>query len=96
VSQEAERTTDDLVICRCEEVTAGHIRAALSHGALTLSDVKRRTRAGMGVCQGIFCTRAIARVLRDEAGVPHDTILPMTARPPARVIPLAALADLDN
>jgi NAD(P)H-nitrite reductase large subunit len=86
---------DATLVCRCEEVTAASIRSAIADGATSISDVKRRTRAGMGLCQGIFCTRTVARILHSEAGQLLQTLVPMTARPPARIIPLAALADMD-
>jgi NAD(P)H-nitrite reductase large subunit len=79
-------------VCRCEEILAGEIQQAISDGAATINDVKRRTRAGMGVCQGIFCTRTIAAMIHHGAGVSFDDLVPMTARPPARLIPLAQLA----
>ena len=83
---------DQTQICRCEEIRADRIREAISEGAHTINDVKRRTRAGMGVCQGIFCTRTIAGMIHSIAGEPLDSLLPMTARPPARLIPLSQLA----
>jgi NAD(P)H-nitrite reductase large subunit len=81
-------------ICRCEEVTGEEIAAALVAGAISVDDVKRRTRAGMGVCQGIFCMPVIAAMVAQATGVPVDQVAPMTARPPVRVIPLEALAAL--
>lgn len=83
---------DDLLVCRCDEIRAGDIRRAIAGGATTINDVKRRTRAGMGICQGIFCTRTIASMIHQEAGVPLEAIVPMTARPPARLISLAEIA----
>jgi NAD(P)H-nitrite reductase large subunit len=79
--------------CRCEEVLNEEIATALAAGAQTIDDVKRRTRAGMGTCQGIYCMPAIAVLVATATGAPIATIAPMTARPPVRPIPLAALAD---
>ena len=78
-------------LCRCEGVSVGAVRDAIAEGNLTINDVKRRTRAGMGICQGIFCVDAIAGLLAG-AGVPPAEIERMTARPTARLISLAALA----
>ncbi|RIK39318.1 MAG: (2Fe-2S)-binding protein [Chloroflexi bacterium] len=86
---------DDVHVCRCEEVTAAEIREAVATGAVSVNDVKRRTRAGMGMCQGIFCTQTIAVMIHTQAGVPIENIGPMTARPPARAISLAVLAGTD-
>ncbi len=86
--------TDQTLICRCEEVGAAEVAVALLQGALTVDDVKRRTRAGMGACQGIFCIPAAAAMVAEGTGVPIGQLAPMTARPPVRPIPLAALAAL--
>lgn len=78
--------------CRCEEVLQAAVQQAIDDGALTIDDVKRRTRAGMGICQGIFCTRTIARQIANRASVPLADLQPMTSRPPVRLISIADLA----
>lgn len=83
---------DETQVCRCEEIRASEVRQAIAGGATTINDVKRKNRAGMGVCQGIFCTRSIATLIHSQAGTSFEDLVPMTARPPARLIPLARLA----
>lgn len=83
-------------LCRCEQVTVADVRQAIADGAVTVNDIKRRTRAGMGVCQGIFCARAMALLLHVAREVPLAAIEPMTERPPTRAIPLASLAALEG
>jgi glycerol-3-phosphate dehydrogenase len=60
------------IVCRCEQVTEGEIIEALRRPvpALTLDAVKRRTRAGMGRCQGGFCTPRILPIMARELGLP--------------------------
>ncbi|MFE9448127.1 NAD(P)/FAD-dependent oxidoreductase [Streptomyces sp. NPDC006739] len=83
----ADRVTDDTVVCRCEEVTAGEVRTAVGElGAGDLRTVKLLSRAGMGWCQGRVCAPAVAAV----AGCP----LTPSRRPLARPVPLGVLADL--
>ena len=62
--------TGATLICRCEEILLEEIVAALAAGAQTVNDVKRRTRAGMGACQGIFCVPVIAAMVAQATGVP--------------------------
>ena len=64
------------VICRCETVTEGEILDAIRRplGARTLDGVKRRVRAGMGRCQGGFCTPRIMEILSKECGIPLEEI----------------------
>ncbi len=83
---------DDLVICRCEEITKGEIRAAIQNGMTTLNGIKRVTRAGMGLCQGQTCQRLVTRILSEELGYSVAEIEPTTARAPVRPLPLAAFA----
>ena len=58
------------VVCRCEQITEGEIREAIRRGARSLDGVKRRVRAGMGRCQGGFCTPRVLELLHEELGVP--------------------------
>ena len=53
---------DHVIVCRCEEVSAGTLRSALQAGAGSLPTLKRATRAGMGPCAGRFCGAAISRL----------------------------------
>ena len=59
------------LVCRCEAVTEAEIRAAIRRpvGARTIDGVKRRTRAGMGRCQGGFCSPRVLEILSEELGV---------------------------
>ena len=65
------------VVCRCEGVTEGEIRAAIRArvGARTLDGIKRRTRSGMGRCQGGFCTPRVIEILGSELGLPPEAFL---------------------
>jgi D-hydroxyproline dehydrogenase subunit alpha len=80
--------------CRCEEILLEEIVAAITAGAQTVDDVKRRTRAGMGTCQGIFCVPVIAAMVAQATGVSIDRVAGITARPPVRPVLLEALANL--
>lgn len=81
----AELVTDETVVCRCEEVTAGSVREAVgSLGAGDLRTVKLLTRAGMGWCQGRMCEPGVAGVA-GCAPVPARRLL-------ARPVPLGVLA----
>ena len=92
----AQGTEAAACVCRCEEVDAAMIQQAIGEGAITVNDVKRRTRAGMGICQGIFCTRAIAEAIHRQTGIPLEELEPMTARPPARLMSVADLAGTEE
>lgn len=64
------------VICRCETVSLGEIRDALHTNipVKSLDAVKRRTRAGMGRCQGGFCTPKLMEVINEVLKIPKEKI----------------------
>lgn len=62
------------IICRCENVTEAEIVDAIRRGARTLDGVKFRTRAGMGRCQGGFCTPRVVEIMARELNIPPEKI----------------------
>ena len=62
------------IVCRCESVTEAEVLYAIQHGARTLDGVKFRVRAGMGRCQGGFCTTRIMDILSQTLGTPLTEI----------------------
>ena len=92
-SADADFEHDDLVICRCEEITRGEIKNAIRNGIQTLNGIKRITRAGMGLCQGQTCQQLVARILVEELGLSAASIDPTTARGPVRPLSLAVFAN---
>lgn len=83
--------SDDTVVCRCEEVTAGTVRGACADGgAHDHRQVKQLTRAGMGWCQGRMCGPAVhCLTARQRAYTPAERLV-------AAPVTLGALADLDE
>jgi len=73
------------VLCRCEDVTAGAIDAAVAGGATTASALKIVTRCGQGPCQGRVCERLVCERLPEPER--------FSARAPIRPIPLDVLMD---
>lgn len=66
----------DHVICRCELVTEGDVRAVM-RGPLppsTIAGMRRRLRCGMGRCQGGFCLPRVLAIMADELGVPAEQV----------------------
>lgn len=62
------------VVCRCELVTEAETHSAIDHGARTLDGIKFRSRAGMGRCQGGFCTTRCMHLLAERLGRPFHEI----------------------
>ena len=62
------------IICRCEQISEGEIVEAIRRGARSLDGVKRRCRAGMGRCQGGFCSPRVMELLSRELGLAQTEI----------------------
>ncbi len=88
---DAAAIDDAAIVCRCEEIDAKTIRACLAAGAMSLGGLKRRTRAGMGRCQGRNCAATLSRLVSAHAGrMPGEFDL-FAPRVPAKPVPVTAL-----
>lgn len=86
VSQ-AAALPDDAVICRCESITAGELRAVVNEGAAREANrAKALSRVGMGRCQGRYCGLAAAEVIAAEASVPVESVGRLRSAAPVKPI----------
>jgi NAD(P)H-nitrite reductase large subunit len=83
---------DDLIICRCEEISRGEIRRAIYEGMVTVAELRRFLRAGMGLCQGQTCGRLVRGILAGELGLNPAELEPACSRPPVRPVEMRVLA----
>jgi D-hydroxyproline dehydrogenase subunit alpha len=84
--------SDDLVICRCEDVRLGDVRRAVAAGFDAPAGLKKATRCGMGVCQGSTCKMILLEVLGALTGKPIARIPLPSVRMPVKPVTLGALA----
>jgi sarcosine oxidase subunit alpha len=77
---EGEPVPDDTIVCRCERITAGEVRAEIRAGVRDMNILKATVRTGMGACGGKTCTDLILRLYREEGIDPCD-VTPPTKRP---------------
>ena len=71
---------DDMIICRCEEITKGEIRRAVHDGMFTLTEIRRYLRTGMGLCQGQTCSKLVKGIAARELGVSPAELEPAVSR----------------
>jgi len=90
---EREIPPDEAIVCRCERVTAGEIRAAVRAGLRDINQLKAVTRAGMGACGAKTCRPMIWRIFKDE-GVDLGEVTERTDRPLFVEVPLGILAGM--
>lgn len=83
---------DDVVVCRCEEVTAGQIRSHVALGCSGPNQAKSFGRCGMGPCQGRLCGLTVTEVIAQARGVPPEEVGYYRIRPPIKPITLGELA----
>lgn len=84
---------DDMLVCRCEEVTKGEIRKAVHEGMFTIEEIRRYLRSGMGLCQGQTCGKLVKSIVSRELGVAPTEVEPAVARAPMRPIEMRILAE---
>jgi NADPH-dependent 2,4-dienoyl-CoA reductase/sulfur reductase-like enzyme len=86
------RPADDVIVCRCEEVRAGAVRAAVSQGCLGPNQAKAFLRAGMGPCQGRLCGPVVSELIAEARGVGVAEVGYYRIRPPLKPVTLGELA----
>jgi NADPH-dependent 2,4-dienoyl-CoA reductase/sulfur reductase-like enzyme len=91
---QAQRPTVELasvetIICRCEELSRGEIETELQPGFVSVGALKRRTRSGMGRCQGRYCGPIVAALSADRDQRALDETGHWAPRPPIAPITIA-------
>ena len=84
----AAQVPDEVVICRCEEITAGELRrTARATGTIEINRLKALCRVGMGRCQGRMCGVAAAEVLAQCTGRTVEQVGRLRGQAPVKPIP---------
>ena len=83
----AAKAPDEVLVCRCEEVSAGEIRAVVDEGHWEISRVKAMCRVGMGRCQGRMCGAAAAEIIAQRSGRAPDQIGRLRGQAPIKPLP---------
>ena len=86
------RPADTTLVCRCEEITAGEIRAAARLGCRGPNQTKAFTRCGMGPCQGRLCGSSVSEIIAEVHNIEAAESGYYRARPPLSPITLGQLA----
>lgn len=76
---------DEAILCRCEGVSAGDLRAVMREtGAKEANRAKAFSRVGMGRCQGRYCGLAAAELIAAEAGIPVEQVGRLRGQAPVK------------
>ncbi|QGW80354.1 NAD(P)/FAD-dependent oxidoreductase [Variovorax paradoxus] len=85
----AAHAPDELVVCRCENITAGTLRQTVAeNGADEMNRLKALSRVGMGRCQGRMCGVAAAEILAHATGQPVQQVGRLRGQAPIKPIPI--------
>ena len=87
-----ERAGAETAICRCENVTLAALQAAIADGRPSIGEIKRRTRLGMGACQGRYCAPVLAAMLVERDGRQAGEFSLFAPQAPIKPIAIAALS----
>ncbi|MVA27810.1 FAD/NAD(P)-binding oxidoreductase (plasmid) [Agrobacterium vitis] len=90
------RLADNVIVCRCEEVTAGAVRAAASNSPADPGAIKAATRCGMGPCQGRQCGYTVQALVAEAHNIPIKDVSFFNIRPPLKPVTLGELASLES
>lgn len=85
---------DDVMVCRCESITARRIREAVALGCRGPNQVKSFTRCGMGPCQGRMCGPTITGIIAAELRASPQDVGTLRVRPPLKPLRLEELVML--
>jgi len=83
--------TPETLICRCEEVSFAEVEVALREGLEDIGAIKRRTRIGMGRCQGRYCAPVLDGILATRFDRPRNEFSGVAPRPPAKPVRIGDL-----
>ncbi len=86
---DGEAIPDEAIICRCERVTAGELRAHIRQGVRDMNQLKALTRAGMGACGSKTCRPLLWRLFREE-GIDLKEVTDLVDRPLFVEVPLGS------
>lgn len=90
----ARCVADDVMLCRCEAITAGELRRAASEqGAPELNRAKALVRVGMGRCQGRYCASAAAEILADVRDESLEAVGRLRGQAPVKPVSMALRKD---
>lgn len=83
---------DSVIVCRCEEVTAGQIRKYTDVGCQGPNQTKAFGRCGMGPCQGRLCGLTVTELIAEARGVSPEDVGYYSIRPPIKPVTIGELA----
>ncbi len=83
---------DATLVCRCESVDLAALRRSFAEGPLSAGAAKRLTRAGMGKCQGRYCSPSVVALASEATGMPVDEFSGFAPQTPIRPVTVADVA----
>jgi len=83
----AGQAPDQLMLCRCEEISVGEVRQVVAQGHTDINRVKAHCRVGMGRCQGRMCGSAAVEIIAQAAACSPQQVGRLRAQAPIKPLP---------
>lgn len=90
------KVSEDLIVCRCEDVWRSEIEEMLKSGYTSFNEIKRILRCGMGPCQGKTCQRIVLQMIASWTGKDISELKMQTSRSPVKPTPLGVFAQYSD
>ena len=87
---------EEVLVCRCMEISEREIREAIRDGARSFDAVKKVTRAGMGLCQGRTCAQLVDRLIAEETASRVADLPAISVRFPTKPVRLDLIAGMET
>jgi NAD(P)H-nitrite reductase large subunit len=84
---------ENMVICRCEEVTYGELLSTAKEHKCTARELKLRTRAGMGFCGGRTCRVSVDKIIENTVPNASAGDIPLKYQPPVRPVTFGSVGE---
>jgi bacterioferritin-associated ferredoxin len=88
---ETDSRNEDIIVCRCQDITLAEIEGAIDQGMTHPEEIKRFLHVGMGPCQGRTCGRLIARLISRKTGKPVHQLRQTKPRSPLMPVPISSI-----
>jgi bacterioferritin-associated ferredoxin len=92
-SVDTSQSDDDVIVCRCSDVSLGQIRSLIHKGYTSFDEIKRLSRVGMGPCQSKNCGPIVLKEISVMTGISMETLTMGTYRQPVKSLKLGEIAD---
>ena len=91
MSKSKDNNKEDVIVCRCQDITLAEVEEAIEEGITDPEELKRVLHLEMGPCQGRTCGRIVNRLIARHTGKKPEEIKSTSERPPLVGVPIKSV-----